>query len=83
MRPTPPHQMPALLLGWIFLRIGATALGGLGTILPLIERELMMKRRECTRNALESKWRETMVSGCKGASVHGRNLGTHVCCANV
>jgi len=35
--------MPALMLGWIFLRIGATAFGGLGTILPLIERELMMK----------------------------------------
>jgi chromate transporter len=49
MRPTPPpHQMPALLLGWIFLRIGATAFGGLGTILPLIERELMMKRAMLT-----------------------------------
>ena len=45
MRPTqPPHKMPALMLGCIFLRIGATAFGGLGTILPLIERELMMKR---------------------------------------
>lgn len=48
MRSTPPHQMPALLLGWILLRIGATAFGGLGTILPLIERELMMKRAMLT-----------------------------------
>jgi chromate transporter len=47
-RTPPPHQMPALLLGWIFLRIGATAFEGLGTILPLIERELMMKRAMLT-----------------------------------
>ena len=26
--------------------------------------------------SLESKWREAMVFGWKGASVHGRNLGT-------
>jgi hypothetical protein len=24
----------------------------------------------------EAKWRETVVYGCKGPSVHGRNLGT-------
>jgi chromate transporter len=49
MRLTPaPPKLPALLLGWIFLRIGATAFGGLGTILPLIERELMTKRRMLT-----------------------------------
>jgi chromate transporter len=36
--------VPALTLGWIFLRIGATAYGGLGTTLVLIERELVMKR---------------------------------------
>jgi chromate transport protein ChrA len=49
MRPTPaPPKLPALLLGWIFLRIGATAFGGLGTILPLIERELMTKRSMLT-----------------------------------
>jgi hypothetical protein len=43
----------------------------------------LVNRIECTRNELESKWRETMVSGCKGASVHGRNLGTCVRCSNV
>src|SRR5215218_10017238 len=49
MRPTPaPPKLPALLLGWIFLRIDATAFGGLGTILPLIERELMTKRSMLT-----------------------------------
>ena len=45
MRPTPPaHRVPALTLGWIFLRIGATAYGGLGTTLALIERELVTQR---------------------------------------
>ena len=44
MRPTQPHRVPALILGWIFLRIGATAFGGLGTTLALIERELVTKR---------------------------------------
>ena len=38
---------------------------------------------ECTRNELESKCRETMVSGCKGPSVYGRNLGTCMRCSNV
>jgi len=36
--------VPALTLGWIFLYIGATAYGGLGTTLALIERELVTKR---------------------------------------
>ena len=44
MRPIHPHRVPALQLGWIFLRIGATAFGGLGTTLALIERELVTKR---------------------------------------
>lgn len=44
MRPTQPHRAPGLILGWIFLRIGATAFGGLGTTLALIERELVTKR---------------------------------------
>ena len=44
MRPTQPHRVPALRLGWIFLRIGATAFGGLGTTLALVERELVTKR---------------------------------------
>ena len=42
--PQPSHKVPALTLGWIFLHIGATAYGGLGTTLALIERELVTKR---------------------------------------
>jgi chromate transporter len=44
--PAPQQQpkVPALTLGWIFLYIGATAYGGLGTTLALIERELVTKR---------------------------------------
>jgi chromate transporter len=37
-------KVPALRLGWIFLDIGATAFGGLGATLALIERELVTKR---------------------------------------
>jgi len=44
MRRTQPHRVPALILGWIFLRIGATAFGGLGATLALIERELVTQR---------------------------------------
>jgi chromate transporter len=39
-----PPKVPVLTLGWIFLYIGATAFGGLGTTLTLIERELVTKR---------------------------------------
>lgn len=42
-------RVPALTLGWIFLYIGATAFGGLGTTLALIERELVTKRRILTQ----------------------------------
>ena len=41
---TPAQGVCALGSGWIFLRIGATAFGGLGTTLALIERELVTKR---------------------------------------
>jgi chromate transporter len=46
LSPTPqqPTKVPALRLGWIFLYIGATAFGGLGATLALIERELVTKR---------------------------------------
>ena len=46
--PQQPPKVPALTLGWIFLHIGATAYGGLGTTLALIERELVTKRRMLT-----------------------------------
>jgi chromate transporter len=42
--PQRPPKVPALTLGWIFLHIGATAFGGLGATLALIEREQVMKR---------------------------------------
>ncbi len=35
---------PMISLGWLFLRIGATAFGGLGAALALVERELVTKR---------------------------------------
>jgi chromate transporter len=44
VRRTRSRKVPALTLGWLFLRIGATAFGGLGTTLALIERELVTKR---------------------------------------
>jgi chromate transporter len=44
LAPQQPHRVPAFILGWIFLRIGVTAFGGLGTTLALIERELVTKR---------------------------------------
>jgi chromate transporter len=42
--PQQPSKVPMQTLGWIFLHIGATAYGGLGTTLALIERELVTKR---------------------------------------
>lgn len=44
MRLTQSRKVPALTLGWLFLRIGATAFGGLGTTLALVEREFVTKR---------------------------------------
>jgi chromate transporter len=44
----PPTGVPLLTLGPIFLRIGATAFGGLGAALTLIERELVTKRQWLT-----------------------------------
>src|SRR5919197_1971554 len=35
-------------LGWVFLRIGAVAFGGLGAALALVERELVTKRQWLT-----------------------------------
>jgi chromate transporter len=44
----PPAGLPLLTLGQIFLRIGATAFGGLGVALDLVERELVNKRQWLT-----------------------------------
>ena len=46
--PTVVHRLPLGHLGWLFLRIGATAFGGLGAGLALIERDLVEKRRLLT-----------------------------------
>ena len=49
------HQAPVLSLlglGWVFLKIGLTAFGGLGAALALIERELVDRRRVLTKSQL-------------------------------
>lgn len=48
--PDPLAGIRPWLLGWVFLRIGATAFGGLGAGLALIERDLVEKRRLLTRD---------------------------------
>lgn len=47
----PPSQpsLPVVTVGWIFLRIGTTAFGGLGAALALIERDLVDERRMLTK----------------------------------
>ncbi len=44
-----PARLPAGRLGWVFPRSGATAFGGLGVALALIERDLVDDRRALTR----------------------------------
>jgi chromate transporter len=44
----PPTGVPLLALGATFLRIGATAFGGLGATLALVERELVTRRQWLT-----------------------------------
>lgn len=44
-----PRPLPLLDLGRVFLRLGATAFGGLGAALALIERELVDRRRVLRR----------------------------------
>lgn len=46
------RTLPGLTLGWVFLRLGATAFGGLGAALALIERELVNERGVLTRDDL-------------------------------
>ena len=42
-------RIPLLRLGWIFLRIGTTAFGGLGAALALVEHELVTRRQLLTK----------------------------------
>lgn len=48
--PVPSAGIRLGLLGWVFLRIGASAFGGLGAGLALIERDLVEKRQLLTRD---------------------------------
>jgi chromate transporter len=41
--------MPLHRLGWVFLRIGMTAFGGLGAALALVEHELVTRRQLLTK----------------------------------
>jgi chromate transporter len=45
-------HLPLLRLGWVFLKIGTTAFGGLGAALALIERELVDRRSVLTKEEL-------------------------------
>ena len=42
------QRLSLLTLGWVFLRIGATAFGGLGAALAIIERDLVERRQVLT-----------------------------------
>jgi len=65
--PQPPPKVPALTLGWIFLYIGATAFGGLGATLALIERELVTKRGMLTpANVTEALTYTKLLPGSTG-----------------
>lgn len=46
--------MPALPLGWTFLRIGAMAFGGLGATLTLIENELAKRQHVSSKEMTEA-----------------------------
>src|SRR4051812_45835822 len=48
----PSRRVPLRQLGWIFVRIGATAFGGLGAALALIEREFVDGRHALSEDDL-------------------------------
>jgi chromate transporter len=57
-------------LGWVFLRIGTVAFGGLGTSLALIERELVIKRQWLTAAAVTDALTYTkLLPGSTGPQV--------------
>jgi chromate transporter len=61
---------PTLTLAWIFLRIGATAFGGLGASLALVERELVTKRRLVTEaDVTEALTYTKLLPGSTGIQV--------------
>lgn len=62
--------MPKLLLAWLFLRIGATSFGGIGTTLALIERDLVDVRRLLTRQDVSEALTYTkLLPGSTGPQV--------------
>lgn len=62
--------MRILELGWLFLRIGATAFGGIGTALALIERDLVGGRRLLTReDVAEALTYTKLLPGSTGPQV--------------
>jgi chromate transporter len=74
-----PPMVPALTLGWMFLHIGATAYGGLGTTLALIERELVAKRGMLTPAEVTEALTDTKLlpgsSGPQAIAYLGYKLG--------
>lgn len=66
-------------LGWVFLQIGATAFGGLGASLTLMERELVDKRQILTRADISEALTYTKLlpgsTGPQVASYLGYKLG--------
>lgn len=67
---TPPPRPSLWSLGWLFLRIGSTAFGGLGAALALIERELVDRRRLVTREDMTEALTYTkLLPGSTGVQV--------------
>jgi chromate transporter len=65
--PQQAPRVPALTLGWMFLYMGATAYGGLGTTLALIERELVARRGMLTpAEVTEARTDTTLLPGSTG-----------------
>jgi chromate transporter len=66
----PAFGRPVLALGYIFLRIGAAAFGGLGASLALIERALVIKRQWLTAaDVIEALTYTKLLPGSTGPQV--------------
>src|SRR5882724_8257572 len=60
-----------------------TTCAGGGTMVASVTAVLRRFKTSVHEMSSEAKWHETMVAGCKGPSVYGRNLGTCARCSNV
>jgi chromate transporter len=56
-----PRRVSTLVLCSIFLEIGATAFGGMGPTLAIIERELVKKRQALTADDVAEAWAATRL----------------------